>query len=94
MKWSDGVLKEYHNNITDINFMITSTKRSLQVVTFSIKANIKFLEHLKQGFKRAIPQNIYGSKITTQLKNSNLDYMIDSKFTNVNRLFFSIVESW
>lgn len=54
MKWSDGVLKEYHNNITDINFMITSTKRSLQVVTFSIKANIKFLEHLKQGFEKTI----------------------------------------
>ena len=27
------------------------------------------------------------SEITTQTKNNNLDYLIDSKFRNVNRLF-------
>ena len=43
--------------------------------------------NINQGFKRKISWNKYMSEITTQTKNNNLDYLIDSKFRNVNRLF-------
>ena len=44
--------------------MITSTK----LVTFSINGNIKFLENIKQEFRRTISWNKYKSEITTQKK--------------------------
>ena len=37
--------------------MITSTKLYVPVVTLSINDNIKFLEKIKQGFKRTISWN-------------------------------------
>ena len=43
----DCVLIEHHNNIKKANFMTTSTKLYLPVVTFFINDNIKFLENLK-----------------------------------------------
>ena len=46
--------------------MITSSKLYFPVVTLYIKDNIKFLENLKQGFKRTISWNKYRSEITTQ----------------------------
>ena len=48
---------------------------------------IKFLENIKQGFKRTISWNKYRSEITTQTENNNLDYLIDPPFRNINRLF-------
>ena len=83
----DCVLIEHHNNKAEVNVMITSTKRYVPVVTFSIDDNIKFLEKLIQGFKRAISWNKYRSKITKQSKNNNLSYMIDQTFRNSNKLF-------
>ena len=55
-------------------------------VLLSINGNIKFLENMNQGFKRTISWNKYRSEITTQLKNNNLDYLIDPTFRNINRL--------
>ena len=52
-----------------------------------INDNIKFLENVKQEFKRTISWNKYRSEITTQSKNNNLDYLIDSTYRNINRLF-------
>ena len=66
--------------------MITSSKLYFPVVTLHIKDNIKFLEDLKQGFKRTISWNKYRSEITTQT-NKNLDYLIDPTFRNINRWF-------
>ena len=66
--------------------MITSSKLYFPVVTLHIKDNIKFLEDLKQGFKRTISWNKYRSEITTQT-NKNLDYLIDLTFRNINRWF-------
>ena len=34
------VMKERHNNITGVNFMITSTKVYVTVITFSLNDNI------------------------------------------------------
>ena len=53
----------------------------------SINDNIKFLENIKQGFKRTISWNKYRSEITTQTKNNYLDYLIDPTFRKINRLF-------
>ena len=71
---------EYEDNITGIDIYITSTKHYFPVFSLSINDNIKFLEHLKQGFQRVISWNKYRSEITTQSKNNNLDYMIDLGF--------------
>ena len=43
---------EHHNKITGINFMIESFKVYVLVVALSINDNIKFLENIKQGFKK------------------------------------------
>ena len=81
----DCVLMKHHDNITRANFKITSTKPCAPVANLSIKDNIKLLEKLKQGLKRTISWNKHRSEITTQPKNSNLDYMVDPTFTNINR---------
>ena len=59
----DSVLIENHNNIKGVNFMITSTKLYVSVVTLSINDNIKFLENIKQGLKRTFSWNKYRSEI-------------------------------
>ena len=68
-------------------FQINNAKLYVPVVTLYINDNIKFSENIKQGFKRTTPWNKYRSKITTQTKNNNLDYLIDPTFRNINRLF-------
>ena len=88
LKWAKNcVLIEEDDNITGATFTITSTKLYVPVVTLSINDNIKFLENIKQGFKRRISWNKYRSEIIVQSKNNNLDYLIDLTFRNVNRLF-------
>ena len=72
---------------TSALFQINSAKLHVSVATLSINDNIKFLENLKQGFKRTISGNKYRPEIITQPKNNNLDYMIHSTFRNINRLF-------
>ena len=67
--------------------MITSTKLYVPVITLSINDNIKFLENIKQWFKRTIFWNKYRSEITAQPKINNLDNLIDPAFRNFNRLF-------
>ena len=72
---------------TGETFQINNDKLYIPVFTLSINDNIKFLENVKQGFKRTIFWNRYRSEITTQTKNNNLDYLIDPTFRNINRLF-------
>ena len=53
LKWTRNcVLIEKDDSITKLT--ITSTKLYVPVVTLSINDNIKFLENIKQGFKRTI----------------------------------------
>ena len=90
MTWNgqkNCVLIEEDNHIIGVIFTITSTKLDIRLVTWSINDNIKFLENIKQGFKRAISLNKYRCEITTEPKNNNLDYLIDQTFKNINRLF-------
>ena len=49
-------------------FQINNVKRYVPVVTLSINDNIKFLENVKQGFKRTISRNKHGFEIITQPK--------------------------
>ena len=56
-------------------FKITDAKLYVPVVTLSKENDIKPLEKLKSGF------------MTIQSNNNNLNYLIDSTLTNVNRLF-------
>ena len=72
---------------TGETFQINNDKLYIPVFTLSINDNIKFLENVKQGFKRTIFWNRYRSEIATQTKNNNLDYLIDPTFRNINRLF-------
>ena len=72
---------------TGATFQISNAKLYVPVVTLPLNDSIKFLENIKQEFKRAISWNKYRSEITTQTKNNNLDYPIDPTFRNINRLF-------
>ena len=58
----------------------------------SINGNNKFIENIKQRFKRMTSWNKYRSEITAEPKSNNLDYMIDPIFRNIN-VFFSIKKS-
>ena len=42
---------------------------------------------MKQEFKRIISWNKDKSEITTETKNNNLDYLKETTFRNINRLF-------
>ena len=64
-------------------FQINNVKLYVLVVTLSIKDNIKFFENIKQEFKIKTSWNKYRTEITS----NNLDYPIDPKFSNINRLF-------
>ena len=68
-------------------FQIKDTQLYVPVVTLSKENDIKLLEQLKSGFKRAIKWNKYRSQMTIQTQNNNLNYLIDPTFTNINRLF-------
>ena len=88
ISWTNGcVWIEQNNNITGMNFLITSTKLYIPVVTLFINDNIKFLENTKQRFKRTIYWKKYRSEITIQPKRNILDYLIDTTFRNINRLY-------
>ena len=71
----------------ELEFKITDKKLYVPVVTLSNENDVKLLEQLKSGFKRTIKWNKYRSQMTIQPKNNNANYLIDSTFTNVNRLF-------
>ena len=67
-------------------FAITDTKLYVPVVTLSIEDSVKLLKHLESGFKRTINWHKYQSKLTQQLHNRCLDYLIDPGFQGVNKL--------
>ena len=70
-----------------LEFQITDTKLYVPVVTLSKENDKKLLEQLKSVFKRTVKWNKYKSQMTIQPQNTNLNYLIDLTFTNVNKLF-------
>ena len=65
---------------TDTNFYVP-------VVTLSTQDNVKLLKQLESVFKGTVNWKKYQSKVTQQILNRNLDFLIDSSFQGVNRLF-------
>ena len=68
-------------------FKIKDTKLYVTVVTLSKENDTMLLEQLKPGFKKTIKWSKYRSQVSIQNNNNDLNYLIDPKFTNVNRLF-------
>ena len=75
------------NNRTNATSKIRNTKLHVPVVTSSTKYDNNCLEQLKSGFKRTIKWNKCGSQMTNQTKTNHLNYVIDTTFSKVNRLF-------
>ena len=80
------------NDTKATTFAITDTKLLLPVATLSTEDNEKPLEQLKSGFKRTINWNKYRPKISPERQNQYLDFLIDSSFQRVNRLFVLSLE--
>ena len=72
--------------ITGATFQLNNANLHVPVVTLSI-IDIKFLENLKQKFKRKISWSKCRSERKIQPKNNNLDYLIHPLFKNIIRLF-------
>ena len=53
----------------------------------------KLLEQFKSGFKRTINRNKYQSRKSIERQNQYLDYLIDSSFQGVNRVFSQTILS-
>ena len=75
------------NSPTEAKFEITECKLYVPIVILSAESDNKLLEQLKSGFRRSIKWNKYISQMSNQNKNNNLNYLIDTTFSNVNRLF-------
>ena len=71
---------------TSAKLEIADCKLYVPVVTLSAENDNKLLEQLKSRFKRTIKWNKYMSQMSNQNKNNNLNYLIDTTFSNVNRL--------
>ena len=75
------------NDTIATRFATTDTKLYVPVVTLSTQDNAKLLQELKASFKRTINWNKYQSKVSMQVTNPCLDYLIDPSFQEINRLF-------
>ena len=74
------------NDTIATRFATTDTKLYVPVVTLSTQDNAKLLQELKASFQRTINWNKYLSKVSIQVTNPCLDYLIDSSFQEINRL--------
>ena len=84
---TDSALIEHHNYMAIVNFIITSTKIYVSVVTLSLNNSMKISENLKQRFKKTIPS-------FARFQSNISDYIINPTFTNINKLFFSFIQNW
>ena len=55
---------------------------------YFLSAKDKFLVQLKSEFNRTIKLNKYRSTMTVQTNNRNLNSLIDTTFTKINKLNF------
>ena len=74
------------NNPTNATLKIKDTKLYVSVVTLPTEVDNKLLEQLKIGSKLTIKWNKYRSEMSNQTKTNNLNHLIDSTFSKVNRL--------
>ena len=83
----------YDDSPTNAVCKITDCKLYVPVVTLSAENDNEVLDQLKTGFKRTIKWNKYKSEMSNQIKNNNLDYLIDPTFNKANRLFVLTFEN-
>ena len=77
---------------TGLKFEIKDTTLYVPVVILSTENDKKLLEPLKSGYKRTVKWNKYKSQMSVQSNNNYLNYLNDSIFTKVNRLFVLSLE--
>ena len=75
------------NSTGEEKLQITETNLYVPVVTLSTQDNVKLLQQLKSGFKRAMDWNQYESSVNKFAQNRYLNYLINPSFQGVNRLF-------
>ena len=93
LTWCEICISFDANGNQATTFTITDTKLYVLVVTLLTQDNAKILQQLKSGFKRINNWNKYQSKITTQLVNKYLDYLIDPSFRGLNMIFLLSFEN-
>ena len=74
------------NNPTNATLKIKDTKLYVSIVTLPTEVDNKLLEQLKTGSKLTIKWKKYRSEMSNQTKTNNLNHLIDSTFSRVNRL--------
>ena len=57
------------------------------IVTLSTKDNVKPLQKLKSGFRRTINWHRYQLKVSTEVQNQYLDFLINSSFQEIIMFF-------
>ena len=62
-------------------------QKPIRHLIYKLNGNTNFLENIKQKFKKTMSWKKFGSEVTTQPKNNNLDCMIHPTFRNSNILF-------
>ena len=57
------------------------------IVTLSTKDNVKPLQKLKSGFRRTINWHRYQLKVSKEVQNQYLDFLINSSFQEIIMFF-------
>ena len=83
--WSEKCVLS--NDTKATTYAITDTKLYVLVATLSAQDNEKLLQQLKSDFKRTINFHKYQLKASIQVPIQYLDYLIDTSFQRVIRLF-------
>ena len=91
LTWSDKCVLSSDKKAT--TFAVTDTKLYLLVVSLSTQYNSKLIEQLNSGFKRTINWNKYDPKVSVQAPNPYLDFLINSRFQGVNKIFVLMMNS-
>ena len=91
LTWSDKCVLSSDKKAT--TFALTDTKLYLLVVSLSTQYNSKLIEQLNSGFKRTINWNKYDPKVSVQAPNPYLDFLINSSFQGVNKIFVLMMNS-
>ena len=81
------------NNPTNTVFDVTDYKIYVPVVTLSAENENKLSEQLKTGFLLTVYWNKYRCSISNQAADNDLNYLIDSTFNKVHRLFVLTFEN-
>ena len=74
------------NDTEATTFVITDTKLYALVVTLSTQYNAKLFEQLKTYFQRTINWNKYKPKVSIEVPNTFLDFLMNPSFQGVNML--------